>query len=281
MNPPMTVHSARVPYSSTEITAGENGAVFIWWVVSQEVMNTAVTSMTEHPATTVAGPFSELLNWQLFSARTADPAFAEFWNMPGIKVNEFDGTHLHYNQWWTVREDDPVDGGYHDHAGLVANNTFGELHMALFQATATAGMQSALPGTQNLDLVQNPNPIPEGESGTWYNNNDIPEVQLTLPLLPGYVHGPLWAVETETGLPITNCNGGIVYPWHRHVIGTNPSGPASFHNPLRFQLWVAYEHPLQYVATPPEMLAHWPNAYLQNRDGNFPSNCPAANTTTP
>lgn len=275
VTPPLTVHSLRVPYSTTEITAGDGGAVFAWFVVSQEIMDTPVTSMFEPPATTIAGPFSELLTWQPFSQRTNDANFAEFWNMPGIKLNAFDGTHINYNQWWTVREDNPIDGGYHDHSGLFANNTFGELHMTMFAATATAGMQTQLPGTQNLNLVANPNPIPEGQSASWYANNDLPQVQLNLPIPPGYVHGPLWAVDRTTGEPIINCNGGIVYPWHRLVMGTNPNeGINSFNDPPRYQLWMPFEHPRQFVNTPMQMLANWPNTYLQTQDGNYPGNCP-------
>jgi len=123
VTPPLTVHSLRVPYSTTEVTAGDTGAVFAWFVVSQEIMDTPVTSMTEPPATTIAGPFSELLTWELFETRAqeAPGTRGDFWNMPGIKLDAHDGTHINYNQWWTVREDDPIDGGYHDHTGLFAN----------------------------------------------------------------------------------------------------------------------------------------------------------------
>jgi len=156
-------------------------------------------------------------------------------------------------------------------------STFGELHMTLFAATATTGMQTQLPGTQNLNVVPNPDPLPQGQAPTWYANNDLPQVQLNLPIPPGYVHGPLWAVDSGTGEPIINCNGGIVYPWHRLVTGTNPnSGPLTYNNPPRYQLWMPFEHPRQFVNTPQQMLATWPNTYLQTQSGNDPANCNGA-----
>jgi len=278
VTPPLTVHSARVPYSTRQVTAGAEGAVLAWFTVPSEVMDDVVTSMTEPPATTVEGPFSNLLTWELFETRANEQPGerGEFWNMPGIKLNAHDGTHINYNQWWTVREDNPIDGGYHDHTDLFANNTFAELHMTMYAATPTCGMQTELPGTQNLNLVPNPDPVPDLPGwGSWYRRNDDPEVQLNLPIPPGYVHGPLYAVDNTTGAPIVNCNGGVVYPWHRLVMGTNPNpgGPLTFNTPQRYQLWMPFEHPPRFAVVPQAMLAHWPNTHLQTQTGNFPANC--------
>jgi len=271
VTPPLGARSLHVPQSTGAIQAGANGAAFVWFVAPTELLETPITDMMSGPASIIQGPFSDLLQWQTFRQLTRDQQFSEnFWNLPGILVNNYDGSRLCYNQWWTVREDDPVDGGYHDHAGAVSNNTFAELHMTLYAATASAGMQSQLPDTVNLRTAPNPSGI-TGPAGTWYGNNDNPEVQMVIPMPPGYVHGPLWAVDSSTGNPKVNCNGGVIYPYHRLVLGTDEDGP--YHDPPRYQLWVAFEHPPEYTTIPEQMLAKWGNAYLQNEEGNIPENC--------
>lgn len=261
VTPPLHARSLRVPHTTEQIRAGAVGAAFIWFLAPEELLNTPVTSMTAPPASLISGPFSDLLQWRTFSEATG-ATFEEFWNLAGILVNNYDGSYLHYNQWWTVREDNPVDGGYHSHDGMYPNNTFAELHMTMYAATAGAGMQTQMPNSENSDLVMSP-----GE-GNWYNRNDMAETQLVLPMPPGYSHGPLWSVDTKTGRPEFCPNGGVKYPWHRLVLGTNPDdGIPSYHNPLRYQLWQAFEHPPQYVTIPEQMLTNWHNAYLQNKDG--------------
>mmetsp|Transcript_6677 Transcript_6677/g.11831 ORF Transcript_6677/g.11831 Transcript_6677/m.11831 type:complete len:471 (-) Transcript_6677:221-1633(-) len=276
--PPLASRSLKVPHFVREVRAGTSGAVFAWFTVPSVMLEQAVTNMGAAPATTIGGPFSNLLNWRTFADRSNDTQFSpNFWNMPGIKLNENDGTHLTYNQWWTNSESDPVDGGYHNHGDTFANNTFAELHMTMYAATASAGMQTQMPNTQNQQVQENPSQIPDlPGAGTWYGQNDMSEVQLVLPMPPGYAHGPLWAVNAD-GTPRTCAGSGrVVYPFHRLVLGTNPAdlnggtaiGP--FSDPPRYQLWMAFEHLPGDVNIPPQMLAAWHNAYLQNEDG---TNC--------
>jgi len=272
VTPPLGARSMRVPLSTDSIEAGSIGAAFVFFMAPTELLETPVTDMMSGPASIIEGPYSELLEWRTFRDRTGHDIFSEeFWNLAGILINEYDGSRLCYNQWWTVREDDPVDGGYHDHTDKVQNNTFAELHMTMYAATASAGMQTQLPHTMNLRTDANPSDV-SGDAGQWYARNDDPEVQMVIPMPPGYAHGPLWAVDPETRGPQMNCEGGVVYPFHRLVLGTGADGDA-YHNPPRYQLWVAFEHPPQHTTVPEQMLAKWSNAYLQTEDGNLPAGC--------
>mmetsp|Transcript_40575 Transcript_40575/g.75226 ORF Transcript_40575/g.75226 Transcript_40575/m.75226 type:complete len:485 (-) Transcript_40575:332-1786(-) len=244
VTPPLMTRSLKVPHTTEVVQAGPNGAAFAWFVAPTALLKTPVTDMFSPPASTIEGPFSNLLEWRTFADRTNDNAFSpEFWNLAGILVRNSDGTRLAYNQWWTVREDDPVDGGYHNHAGMAWNSTFAELHMTLYAATASAGMQTMLPGTTTANRTANPQPPPAGQ-GTFWGRNDAPETQLVLPMPPGHVHGPLWAVDRDNGRPQRCPGGGVMYPFHRLVLGTNPDeGVERYHSPPRYHLWVAFEHP--------------------------------------
>lgn len=270
VTPPLMTRSLKVPHSTEQVRAGENGAAFIWFVVPEDLLDTPVLDMDSPPASLISGPYSSLLQWKTFYEYAGDDNLKDldFWNMPGILVNNYDGSRLHYNQWWTVLETNPVDGGYHDHTDLVANNTFAELHMTLYAATASAGMQTQMPGTENTKQTWPGGTDPE----RWYTlNTNWDNSQLVLPMPNGYAHGPIWAVNTDTGRPFTCPSGGVMYPWHRLVLGTNPDGgPDVYHDPPRFHLWMAFEHPPEHVTIPQQMLAQWHNAYLQNRDGNCP-----------
>lgn len=112
----------------------------------------------------------------------------EFYNLAGILIQDYDGSRLMYNQWWTLREDMNADG-YHNHTDKNINDTFAEIHMSQYAATASSGMQSQLPGTKNLRYQSNPSGIPSSDAHE-YNFNGFSEVQLSIPMPPGFTHGP-------------------------------------------------------------------------------------------
>lgn len=153
----------------------------------------------------------------------------------------------------------------HDHSDLDSTNTFGEIHMMMYSANNVGGMQTTLSGTENLNWVQNPEDTGIGNS---FNKNNETEIQIAIPMPPGYGHGPLWSVDPVTGEPTRLCSGGIQYPPHRML--TQANGPP--HSPPRYQMWVAFEHLPEDVTVPLKMLTEWPNAYLQ-------SNLPEADCT--
>ena len=51
-----------------------------------------------------------------------------------------------------------------------------------------------------------------------------------------------------------------MYPYHGWLIKAN--GPPN--SPLRYTMWVAFEHPPKDVVVPLKMITEWPNAYLQS-----------------
>ena len=144
----------------------------------------------------------------------------------------------------------------HDHSNLNKDNAFGEIHMAMYAANGVSGMQTTLPGTENKNWKANPADTGVGNS---FAQNDQTEVQIAIPMPPGFAHGPLWSVDPATGEPTRTCAGGIQYPFHRWLIQAN-GAPNS---PLRYSMWVAYEHVPEDVTVPLKMLTEWPNAYLQ------------------
>mmetsp|Transcript_13668 Transcript_13668/g.28751 ORF Transcript_13668/g.28751 Transcript_13668/m.28751 type:complete len:250 (+) Transcript_13668:283-1032(+) len=116
-------------------------------------------------------------------------------------------------------------------------------------------MQTTLPNTQNLNYQANS----ENATGVQWIENNQTEFQIAIPWAPGVGHGPLWSVDPTTGQPSRDCDGNMMYPFHRNLINDN----AQDNEPLRFTMWCAYEHPQEHVTVPLSMLTEWPNAHLQ------------------
>lgn len=127
----------------------------------------------------------------------------------------------------------------------------------MYAANGVSGMQTTLMGTENLNYKQNPVDTGIGNS---YNQNNQTEVQIAIPMPPGFAHGPLWSVDPATGEPTLMCSGGVMYPYHRWLISANGEP----NDPLRYSMWVAFEHLPKDVTVPQKMLTEWPNANLQN-----------------
>jgi hypothetical protein len=261
VTPPNRAASLFVGNEVDAFEAGDEGAAFVYFKIPKAILNTPITDMTTAPATTIDGPFADALQWVQFGSYFADFENVLFFNMAGIGLYENDGSRLGYFQWWTMREDEDADG-YHDHGNLTPEDAFSELHMALYSASGVSGMQSTMPGTRNLRFQDNPNNVPADDAHK-YNQNDQTEVQLSIPMPPGHIHGPLWSVNEETGEPMLQCNGGVQYPFHRWLIGAG-EGRDGYHSPPRYSMWMAFEIPPQYATVPQTMLAHWPNAMLQS-----------------
>lgn len=265
---PNTARTLAIDRGVKTIEAGSDGAVFVLISVPRKYLNTPVTSMAKSPATDISGPFSENLKWVQFGTYFPDPfEVVEFYNLAGILVNENDGNLLTYMQWWTLSEDMDTDG-YHNHAGMFPNNTFAEVHMAVYTASGTSGMQTSLPNT-NYDLTKpNPSTITK-EDGNKYFENDSGFVQLGIAQPPGYVHGPLWMIDSKTGKPMYDCDGTVMYPFHRWLAGAGEhdtsGGTKKYHDPIRYSMWVAFEHPPQLATVPKQMINYWENAYVQSQ----------------
>jgi hypothetical protein len=238
--------------SVTEITAGEDGAVISYWTVSEETLKGSATDMTASPVTDLSGPFMENLEWKI-TADLFGSTFdgVEFYNLAAINIQENDGSRLMNMQWWTFREDFNTDAYHNQHPD------FGEIHMTMYAASGTTGMRTTLPYTENLNWVPNPDPTPANSVA--YIERDQTEVQIVMPMPPGYAHGPLWSVDPSTGEPTLDCEGQAQYPFHGWFV----DDAGAENDPLRYALWVAFEHPLEDVVVPTEMMTEWPNSNLQ------------------
>ena len=264
VTPPNTERSLELDHRLSAIKAGEKGAVFALMVVPVELFNVPITAMDQAPTTTISGPHSDVMKWTKFPTYFPDafPESLEFWNLAGILLRDHAGARLNYNQWWTQSQIDSTDGGYHNHAGTPGNLTFGELHMVMYSAAPNTGMIVQLPHTISTETVKKPEEIPENNKYFW-NQRDNEYVQMTLPLPPGYVHGPLWSINSSNGEPTTDCVGAVRYPWHGLVTGPiNAAGGTS--QPPRYTLWVVFEHAPEVITVPTSMLQYVTNAYLQN-----------------
>jgi len=261
-----------VDSSVADFAAGAEGAVIVYMKVTTEILDTPATDMTAAPVTTISGPLSENLVWTRTPAEWG--AHPEFWNLAGILMQENDGSRLAHMQWWTFREDGNADG-YHDHTDLTDENAFGEMHMTMFVPNGVTGMQTTLPNTKNLNFK--PNPEDTTGTGNSYAKNDQPEIQIAIPMPPGHAHGPLWSVDPATGEAARICKGGIQYPFHRMLVKSN--GAAN--TPLRYLLWVAWEHLPEDVVVPLEMITEWPNAYLQSTMTKAQCDADAGTTSPP
>ena len=257
VTPPNRPISLFLDNSLEQIKAGADGAIFVYIKVTLDALETPITDMTKSPATDISGPFAEHLSWHAFGTYFADFAGVEFYNMAGLLLQDADGGRLCYLQFWTMREDEDADG-YHDHSNLDTTTAFAEIHLATYAANGVSGMQTTLPATDNLRYEANPNNISATDLHA-YNKNDQTEVQIAIPLPPGHAHGPLWSVDPSSGKPAEICSGAIQYPFHRWIIQAN----GKRNSPLRYSMWVAFEHLPQDARVPLPMLTEWPNAYLQ------------------
>lgn len=264
VTPPNTERSLQLDHRLKSVKAGAEGAVFALMVVPVELFDVPITAMDQAPTTTISGPFSENFKWTRFAKYYPDdfPNTLEFWNLAGILLQDHHGERLNYNQWWTQKQNDNTDGGYHNHAGTPENGTFGELHMVMYSGAPNTGMIVQLPHTLYADTVKAPEEIPANKKFFW-NQRDNDAVQFTLPLPPGYVHGPLWSIDPANGKPTHDCNGAIRYPWHGLVTGPINDN-SGFSSPGRYTLWVVFEHAPEVVNVPTPMLQYVTNAYLQN-----------------
>lgn len=86
----------------------------------------------------------------------------------------------------------------------------------MYAANGVSGMQTSLPGTENKYVQANP--ADTSGFGNSYSQNDQTEVQIAIPMPPGFAHGPLWSVDPSTGEPTRICSGAIQYPFHRWLI---------------------------------------------------------------
>eukprot|EP00913_Durusdinium_trenchii_P030644 g28701.t1 len=283
VTPPITERSLELNNALKALSAGGTGATFAFMKVPMKLMSLgeisirsakgSITSMSTGVVTEIRGPLAELLTWKPFADNyEADGANiftgVEFWNLAGMLLRDSSGSHIAYVQWWTNREDFMADGGYHNaHAHSFANTTFGELHMTMYAAAPNNGMIVQLPHTINVNTKPNPkklHPTSELPFGKEYffNQRDNNYVQLTLPLPPGYIHGPLWSINKTTGEPTYDCQGAVRYAWHGLALG--PIGPhQAYSKPLRYTMWVAFEHPVPYIKVPTPMLQYVTNAYLE------------------
>ena len=105
----------------------------------------------------------------------------------------------------------------HDHSNLNKDNAIGEIHMAMYAANGVSGMQTTLVGTVNLNWKANPEDTGVGNS---YGQNDQTEVQIAIPMPPGFAHGPLWSVDPATGEPTRTCLRGIQFPFREYIMSS-------------------------------------------------------------
>jgi hypothetical protein len=145
----------------------------------------------------------------------------------------------------------------------------------MYQGSPVTGMQTTLHNTENLNYIANPSPVPDDRLAS-YDKNDQTEVQIAMPMPPGFAHGPLWYVDGSTGEPTKDCDGKMVYPYHR-MLHNDQGSP---NDPLRYTLWIAFEHPPEDVTVPLEMITEWPNANLQSTIEPFECGADAAATGT-
>ncbi|CAK9065988.1 unnamed protein product [Durusdinium trenchii] len=133
--------------------------------------------------------------------------------------------------------------------------------MVMYSAAPNKGMIVQLPDA--VYTVHAPEEIPADKKFFW-KNRDNDYVQLTLPLPPGYVHGPLWSINVTDGEQTRDCMGAVRYPWHGLVTGPISASPGSSSRQARHTLWVVFEHIPEVITVPTPMLQYVTNACLQN-----------------
>lgn len=168
------------------------------------------------------GPHSDILTWRHVSdAFEWGSTFASqpFYNARFVWV--FQGAKKICGiQFWAAGKG--VDCGLHDHSDLTRENTFCEIHFALFNGTGLGGM-------------------------VWISSED--GRQWRVPLQSGAEHGRFWLTEGSPSRErprFSSLTGGVQYVQHKWQAGTSPSQSESF------DVWFAMEFPVSTLyGTPP------------------------------
>jgi len=198
-----------IPRGMTFVSSGPDGAIFAYFIASGESMNTTITDMKSGAIQNISGPHSEALQWKYYG--DLDPKFkdVDFYNLRGFRFTDFDGTRLGYVQFWTIANG--ADAGYHDHSGETKDTTFCEIHFDMYNGTGHGGMQ--------------------------FQMTEYPNLNLFVPMPPGFEHGPFWYFDYKTGLTLLDEKLlNVKYPMHRWISGGEKGvGTKSY------DVWVAFE----------------------------------------
>jgi hypothetical protein len=138
------------------------------------------------------GPFAETLRWTSFEKKFGrvtslfDGLDAQI--CPGFRLFDGDGSQIVYLHFWTAGKG--VDCSTHDHSDdpEIVGPAFAEIHWVFQNGTGKGAMYTCKAvGAAHRRM---------------------------LPLQRGQEHGPLWSVESATGLPKRRSNGALEYGFH-------------------------------------------------------------------
>ncbi len=183
----------RIAVDESSLHAGPDGAILAVMTETPDVPDN-LNSMHE---LALAGPDAEGLQWELFFDRFGG---AEVFSgvdahiVPGFHLLDSDGSEIAYIHFWTMGKGGDASTHNHGHRPSSHAPAFAETHFVFNNGTGAGGMyRCAEPGAEREMMV-----MQRGEE-----------------------HGPLWAVDPETGMPARRPNGAVEYGWHGWKAGTN------------------------------------------------------------
>lgn len=189
-------------------TSGPEGALFTILTETPQVPG----RLADMEQLAFSGPHADRLGWQSFYERfRGAEVFAglDAHMAPGFHVLDRDGDEIVYLNFWTMGKGG--DASDHDHSRAPAPTApaFAEIHWVFQNGTGRGGMYVCDgPGQPRTPIV----------------------------MARGHEHGPLWTVDTDTGLPERRDNGAVHYGWHGWEAGTDDQEGQSYDFVAAFEI---------------------------------------------
>jgi hypothetical protein len=211
---PHEVRSTRV--NADHVEAGPDGALIAVFTATGDI-SAPIRSLDQ---LRYRGPGAESLGWHSFESRYTG-ATSHFDGLdahlsPGFHLLDDDGAEIAYVYVWAAGKG--VDMSTHNHARTPTPTApaFAEVHWVLHNGTGHGGMYlTAEPGGSTRDRF----PIQQGEE-----------------------HGPFFAVDAATGLPLLRENGAVEYPWHGWEAGTDDDSAQAYDVVAAFEITAPYAY---------------------------------------
>ncbi len=163
----------------------------------------------------MSGPYDDIIQWDRFDQSHIGKNIPYFRGLdahilPGLHLLDDAGDEIVYVHFWTAGKG--VDMSAHDHSNTPSPTArvFTETHFVLNNGTGNGGMYAC--------------------SGDDIHDRSLRTMQR------GEDHGPYWAVDSETGMPLLRENGSIDYGFHGWQAGNDEDEGQAYDLVAAFEL---------------------------------------------
>jgi Aldos-2-ulose dehydratase/isomerase (AUDH) Cupin domain len=206
--------------NTDHVEAGPDGALFAVFTATGDI-GAPVRSLDQ---LRYRGPGAEALDWCSFESRyaAATPHFdgLDAHLSAGFHLLDDDGAEIAYVYIWAAGKG--VDMSTHNHSRKPTPTApaFAEVHWVMHNGTGLGGMYLT--------------PEPGGTA-----------IRDRFPMQQGEEHGPFFAVDAASGLPMLRLNGAVDYPWHGWEAGIDDESAQRYDVVVAFEITAPYAQTLR------------------------------------